>query len=304
MMLDVVRCVAIGLLLMAHIAQAVGSPLGGFFGIHNFYYVSFGGLAVTIFLILSGMVLELQYGSRKSSYVLFIIKRCLRIYPIYYMSLLVGILVYFLGSYRDSRYLLSGLSKLGVRDLVLSITGLYAFAGKWGGPFINTSWFIALIMSMYVLFPFLSRLIKKRPNISIFALLSISTVSRFILGRYGILPTRPLDWFPLCRVFEFSLGIYLAILLSRSLWHGLNSLRCLRPLVSFISEISFPLFLIHYPLLLLIYSLTKRGLSLLLAVSVFIVICCTLSWIAVTIDKRIQGLSSKVITEGSTSEDL
>ena len=61
--LDLVRCLAIALLLLAHIGYAIKSPIGNAFGLRNFYYVSFGGLAVTIFLILSGVVLELQYVS-------------------------------------------------------------------------------------------------------------------------------------------------------------------------------------------------------------------------------------------------
>ncbi len=68
LLLDLIRSVAIILVLVAHIGQAFESPVGMFFGIPNFYYVSLGGLAVTIFLILSGLTLELSYGSRNMDF--------------------------------------------------------------------------------------------------------------------------------------------------------------------------------------------------------------------------------------------
>ena len=133
--LDFIRCVAIALLLLAHIGQQIGNRVGAHFGIPHFYYVSLGGLAVTIFLILSGAVLELQYGSKDIRYIQFIAKRCLRIYPIYYLSLSLGIMIYFVRFYHDTGHFLPGFSKLGIRDVVLSITGGYAFVGGWGWPF-------------------------------------------------------------------------------------------------------------------------------------------------------------------------
>jgi peptidoglycan/LPS O-acetylase OafA/YrhL len=288
LVLDLVRCFAIALLLLSHIGQTVNSPLGSFFGIQHFYYVSLGGFAVTVFLILSGTVLELQYGSRDVTYFQFVAKRCLRIYPIYYLSLLFGITIYFLHSYHESGHFLANLSKLGVGDIILSITGGYAFAGKLGGPFVATSWFIGLIISMYILFPFLSRGIKKRPNITISALLLISFLSRLIIGRQEIFPTRPLDWFPLCRVFEFSLGIYLAIVLPRNVFNYLKSSRRVGLFISFISEISFPLFLIHAPLLIIISYLSRSGTNQLLSICLFFLISFFLSWVVLVIDKNIS----------------
>jgi len=89
--LDFARCVAIALLLLAHIGQTINNPIATFFGIPHFYYITLGGLAVTIYLILSGAVLELQYGRKDIIYLQFIAKRFLRIYPVYYLSLLFGI---------------------------------------------------------------------------------------------------------------------------------------------------------------------------------------------------------------------
>jgi hypothetical protein len=49
---------------VAHIGQSIDSPWGDAFGVPNFYYVTLGGVAVMIFLALSGAVLQLQYGHK------------------------------------------------------------------------------------------------------------------------------------------------------------------------------------------------------------------------------------------------
>lgn len=301
--IDLIRAGAIVFLLSAHIGQEISNPIGRFCGVYNFYYVSLGGLAVTFFLIVSGIVLELQHGNKKIVYSLFIIKRWLRIYPVYYMSIVVGVAAYFYKTYIDTGSIATAFSSLGFSDIILSMTGLYSFAGKWGGPFVATSWFIGLIMSLYLLFPFLSKFIKRNPHITFFTLLFISGLLRFILGRYGILPQRPIDWFPLCRISEFALGMYLAVILPTGTWQCLNSMKRTVPIISFISAISFPLFLIHFPLIFTITYFTEHGINQLLAILIFLILSCVLSWIALLIDRNIprevifKRLSDKLIAD-------
>lgn len=284
--LDLVRCVAICLLLMSHIGQTIGSPLGIFFGIPHFYHVSFGGLAVTIFLILSGIVLELQYGNKNINTPKFLIKRILRIYPVYYLSLLFGIVVYSMKSYYYTGNIISNFSSLGVHDIILCITGAYAFVGEWGGPFVDTSWFIALIITLYLFYPFLSIKIKKNPNTYICVIFFISVLSRLILGKYQILPMRPLDWFPLSRIFEFSLGIYLVTILPQKAFNLLESKKPYSFLISFLSTLSFPLFLVHAPFLFIIKYLPMRGTNHLLSILCYLSVSVLFSWILLEIDKR------------------
>jgi len=289
LILDIIRCVAILLLLISHIGQTINNPImGAWFGINHFYKVSFGGLAVTIFLILSGLALQLNYGCKKIHLSKFIAKRCLKIYPIYYLSLMIGIPLFFLRWYYFDGYMAAGLGRLDLSDSILSITGFYAFVGKWGGPFVETSWFIALIMTMYILFPLLSHAIRKWPMIVILTLLLISIVSRIIIGSGGILThfIRPLDWFPLCRIFEFSLGIYLALSIPEKIWHGWALLGRMIPPISFLSELSLPLFLIHQPLLPIIRYLVIHGISPLTASLFFVVVAFMTSWIALEIEKK------------------
>jgi len=282
--LDFWRCIAIILLLAAHIAHQTGSPIGASFGILNFYFVTLGGLAVTIFLVISGAVLHMQYGGKEIKYSIFMFKRFLRIYPIYYLSLIFSFFIFLLYSYDKTGSILTNISQLSVRDVFFSLTGSYAFAGEWGGPFIATSWFVALIMVLYLFFPFLSRQIKKYPHISILSLLVISSVFRIILGSYEILPKRPLDWFPLCRLFEFSFGIYLVEVLP-SLSFKLP--QSLEKVITMLSILSFPLFLVHYPLLFIINSLTRRGVDLSVSIIIFLATSLIVSWIILILDKKI-----------------
>ena len=82
-LLDLLRVVAITLVVTAHAGQAVNHPIGQFFGVENFYWVSIGGVGVTIFLVLSGLALQLNYGHKDIGYGQLMASRILRIYPVY-----------------------------------------------------------------------------------------------------------------------------------------------------------------------------------------------------------------------------
>ena len=284
-LLDFIRILAISLLLTAHIGQTLNHPIGGFFfGIKGFYYVSLGGVAVTIFLVLSGMVLELRYAN-KVEYSTFVIKRILRLYPIYYLSIIFGIGLYLFRFYRDGNTFSEAVAQFTISDILLSITGGYAFVGRWGGPFVATSWFVGLIMTLYLMYPSISSLVRRKPIFTIIAIFGCSVISRILIGRFDILPNRPLDWFPLCRVFEFSIGIVLANQIPDKFLRVFDKLH--HPIVrtiTFLSELSFPIFLIHYPICFVINYIAARGVSKPLSIVFYICLSGILSFIAMKID--------------------
>ena len=78
-LLDIIRIVAIVLLITSHTANVFRHPLANPFGVHDFYWVSLGGVAVTLFFILSGLSLELKYGAAQIRYRDFMIRRVMRI---------------------------------------------------------------------------------------------------------------------------------------------------------------------------------------------------------------------------------
>jgi len=125
------------LLLSAHLYQSITGRLGGFYIFNNIGHISLGGSAVTIFLVLSGIVLELHYRGRVHGYFTFLLKRILRIYPIYYLCALFGFAVYIVKSWYDSGTVWTGLSKLGLDYVFFTLTGTYAFANRWGGHLLS-----------------------------------------------------------------------------------------------------------------------------------------------------------------------
>lgn len=287
-LLDLIRLIAIVLVLTAHISQTTNYFLGDFFGIKGFYFVSLGGVAVTLFFILSGLVLELVYGNCKIQYARFIKKRVNRLYPVYYIAVLLSLclmLMYGVAVHKLPERIIN----LNLSDIFLTLTGTYVFAGRWGGPFLPTSWFLGIIMIMYLLFPLLSSFTHKRPHITVSTLFIVSVFARLILGRYDILPYRPLDWFPLCRVFEFGFGIYLGTVTQESVWLSVNNLgsRAIG-LITFASNISFPLFLIHYPLKPLINILSQKT-HIAFSIIIYLTVSLALSWAVIVMEKRILG---------------
>jgi peptidoglycan/LPS O-acetylase OafA/YrhL len=287
-LLDLIRVIAISMIVFVHIAQTLKSPLGDFFGIPGLYHVSIGGLGVTILLALSGLVLELSdRATKKSSYFLFILKRVLRIYPIYYMSVIVGIGTYFLF---QSSNLNSVLKELNLTDLLLTITGLYAFVGKWGGTFSPASWFIGLIMSMYFLYPFLSSKMRKFPVTTISILFTVSLLTRLILYKYELDWGRPIDWFPACRVFEFSFGIFIACQIPKGFWqienYHLSNVQT--HFLVYLSEITFPLFLIHSIFRsFLDWMLESKGLSVPFSIFIYLSASILTSCVLLEIDRNV-----------------
>jgi peptidoglycan/LPS O-acetylase OafA/YrhL len=124
-LLDILRIFAIALVFAAHLGQLVDTSAGDFFGLKNFYYVSLGGVGVSLFLVLSGILAGLGGFSPKAGYVTYMKKKVLRIYPLYLMSVPLAIMGYFLGS-----LLLEGdIPKLFpngfITDMIGSITGYH-----------------------------------------------------------------------------------------------------------------------------------------------------------------------------------
>lgn len=289
LLLDLLRIFAITLVFIAHIGQELGHFSGDFFGIKNFYYVSLGGVGVSLFLILSGLLAGLVESHKKTPYWEYITKKVLRIYLLYWMAVITGFIGYLL---REG--ILNGQSVNGFpsgigADLVGSVTGFYSWMGLWGGPYNPPSWFIALIMVLYAMFPLLSSAIKTRPYQTLTVLFIVSVGSRMYVSQYalpfgekhfwdgmveyayrqyGFMPGRPADWFPLCRLFEFGLGIFLALKLNRNVWLQLGSGN--HRLVAFLSDIAFPLFLVHWPFIFLLEILINQSLPVALSVGLYL----------------------------------
>ncbi|KAJ9436180.1 Beta-1, partial [Diplonema papillatum] len=109
-------------------------------------FASWGASHLTFFFMLSGFVLSYQYGDRTIRQTDFWIKRAIRLYPVYILSCLVGVLVMDSALFKWS-------------DTVF----VFLSVQKWTGPainYINTpGWAVGPFLLMYAIFPTLRDII-------------------------------------------------------------------------------------------------------------------------------------------------
>ena len=142
-------------------------------------------------------------------------------------------------------------------------------------------------MCMYVLYPYLSISFRHHRHLTLLVVFIVSVCSRVILQHYDILPYAPTRWFPLCRLIEFGLGIYLANIIGRDIWAWANRLQKLVPILAFVGDLSFPLFLVHYPLLVIIVKHDQLGMSEPTSIVLFLCVSVLTSWLIHIIADRL-----------------
>ena len=201
------------------------------------FYANFGAMSVSVLIFISGAMLEYTHSKIESisDYVDFIWNRIARIYPAYWMALLIGLL------YAPALIYQNPLS------IIIQFTGFQAFFGMWGGNIDDVGWFVGLIICLYLMHPLISRSLKSHLNdlwMDIYLFLTFG--SRFIIvtnpaifASFNLMER----WLPLCNLFAFALGI----LVVQKKWYPKFSLEdglLLRTIV-YISGLSFYVFLIH-----------------------------------------------------------
>lgn len=271
---DILRIVAISLILISHIAL-ISEYAGSFsivkwnLGITHYFYFDAGVIGFLLFLFISGAVLELNKHRINSvySYVRFEIHRLLRLYPAYWMSLIFAMFL----------FALFGNSDMG--DLFWQFSGFSAFVFQWGGVLNPVGWCIGLFVVMYMLYPFLSLAFNRKPWLSLVFLLAVSVASTYIVSTaYPGIPgiTR---WFPLCNLIYFGSGIFII----RQSWYPKNQDKT--GITSYLGELSFYIFLFHLPILFLVKS-----------AGIFVFLVCTLliSMVAMQLDLKIHECLKKV----------
>jgi peptidoglycan/LPS O-acetylase OafA/YrhL len=121
--------------------------------------------------------------------------------------------------------------------------------------------------------------------------LIISVIARLLFGNYHLLPTRPLVWFPLCRIFEFGFGIYLANIIREERWKVLNDSLRFQSIIVFCSTISYPLFLVHRNILDIAKHSPHYGFPPILWVPLFLASSIFISWFFLQIDHKFKQRS-------------
>jgi len=235
-LLDLLRVVAICLVVLSHTIPPF-TDIIDFFGQNT----DIGFVGVSIFIILSGLCLQLS--SKKISLKCFFKKKILRIYPLFWSAWAFAVVVAVFLKMPFSLF-----------DLGCSFFGVCGFVGNFFSPILIQGWFIGLIVSLYILFPLLSKAMKKHPFACLFLLFCISLTSKIVISQYVFIGHRSLDWFPLSRVFEFGLGIFLAIKVSSKTLACLNWLPG-RKIIVFLGRHSFLIYLFHPTIILLLKAI-------------------------------------------------
>lgn len=260
LMFDIVRVAAILMIVVMHVAGYLN--IGWLTGTYGFLgnissITSLGGnlgnIGVELLIILSGCVLEYTYGNRIVSYASFIKRRLIHIYPIYWMSLIAAI------SFTPA------LLSLGFVEIAKTASGFWIFQTLGTNsviqqPIIPMGFFVGLIICLYLMYPFLSRYLKENGVKGILVVFVIAAVVRFILllnAPHG----DAFYWFPLSRVGEFAFGIFIV----QQGWYFKDTHSS--KLLSWASEVSFPVFLVHFVALPILLT---RGIVFYIAVVLLI----------------------------------
>ncbi len=229
---DLLRIISIILIVFSHVAfRKNWIPWNQFPVLFNIFELNVGKIGVYIFLFISGAMLQYNYNKIKdiSDLKLFYMKRLMRIYPAIWITI-IFVLIFHPELFNEPINLFWG------------FTGFTAFVGQWSGIVPGSSnWFVGLIVILYLLFPLLSHLIQKLPHvwIIVFALISFSLCFYFHTHNLEMLGVGTCGWFPFAHLFEFALGIYVVQLkLYPKIKHKSD-------IITFLSELTFPIFLIH-----------------------------------------------------------
>jgi peptidoglycan/LPS O-acetylase OafA/YrhL len=66
-----------------------------------------------------------------------------------------------------------------------------------------------------------------------------------------------------------------------------------RALITFVSELSYPLYLMHYQLLFVLQDLVRRGVGRVLAIAAFVALSVAVSWLGLVLDRKIPRPRSR-----------
>ncbi len=164
----------------------------------NLLFNNLGLVGVSFFVILSGAGLYLSYNRDKS--IIFkewFKKRVIKIYPKYLVVFFGVIISYFV--------FVGSLNSLNLSwgEFIASIFAVQAYFGFGGGVVNEATWFIGLILALYVFFWFFKDLYDRADKKVIFiSLFIVSVISKYVV--YFFFGTRAAKFVFITSLFEFS----------------------------------------------------------------------------------------------------
>jgi len=232
---DVLRIGGVALVVLCHIQAAILSAPFEDLGplIFHVFYFNTGEIGVALMIFVSGAMLEYSHPSLRGIDKIgeFYLKRLTRIYPAYWISLIIGLFsMPYLFSWFDIWF-------------YVEFLGFAPYIGWMHWGLINTmGWFVGLVVILYLLFPVFSSAIRKYPAIMLCLFAFVEITSRYFLNVYhppmlGYMPDR---YLPFCNFLEFGLGIFIV---QQNIYPKTVTQS---KIILYLAEISFYVYLVNY----------------------------------------------------------
>jgi len=227
---NILKCAAAASIFYYHFFYRLGAPVGFQFRFHPdfFHHVvaawswnpavlsrlllsNFGYLGVTVFYLVSGWGLTTSHLNKIGepfSWRQYLVKRALRIYPLYILALLFAAL---LAHLRGATLSLIG-SALVINLLLLQ--NVLPSTMFW---LLGPAWFLPTLAVLYGLFPLLFKQFSRHPQRSLVAALAFTVANQLTIlftPLHVLHPFLLMAAWPLVRLAEFSLGIWFAVMLA------------------------------------------------------------------------------------------
>ena len=271
--IDFIRIVAILLVIIQHMTTPqLFQNLNSIYFIYNplppFIWLDYGTIGVILFIFTSGLSLGVSgYSFENLRSVLdFLKRRLFRIYPIYWVAILFSLVLF--------NYYIPTLQPMDYVNTVFGIQAFFQTTMERIWAINGTFWFVGVIVCLYFMFPLISIAMKRHRNLTLIFAFFVSIASRTIM--YYVFPQfiSGWDWFPLCHLSEFVLGIYI------TQTHSYPQFKSNKPII-FLANLSFYVYLVHFPIL---FSTNYEGVGIVL----FIVSTIVFSLMFYSFDKAIQ----------------
>ncbi len=174
---------------------------GGYILANRPFGVYIGDLGVSLFLIISGTVLALNYR-RPFDLKTFYWKRFKGIYPMFWTAWILGTLYFFIDSKGHP------LNAAPVKSLIWTVLGIDGLVANFNvtTAYLLGEWFLGFIIIFYLVFPLLSWAIDRHPKMTGFLIALLYLGSVFGLGR---LTEVPMSVVFTTRLPELVFGMYL-----------------------------------------------------------------------------------------------
>lgn len=198
--IELIRAMATILIVITHFNNPFFSE-GGYLLANRPFGVYIGDLGVSLFLIISGTVLALNYN-RPINIKSFYWKRFKGIYPMFWTAWVLGTLYFFIDS---KGHPLNAAPPPSLIWTVLGVDGLVAnFHLKTA--YLLGEWFLGFIIIYYLIFPLLKRGVDDYPRLTGVIILVLYAGSVFGLGR---MIDVPMSVILTTRLPELAFGMYL-----------------------------------------------------------------------------------------------